>query len=360
MSKSGETSLAEAKKQGASFSGYERNHLFLSKGATEFFEASGISGADDPSDARSFAILDFDHDGWNDFVTTNANAPRTRLFRNRMGELAAAENNFVAIRFVGGNQAAKPSEQFGPRDGFGAMAMLDLGDMQLKREFRAGEGRSAQNSSTMIIGIGSKKSVGKLTVRWPSGIEQELVDIPAGIVVTAYENEADAPGDSSFELTPYRPAAKRAPDDGSLGTNSVATSSSDLGQLNLAGVSMGDEPLRIFTTMATWCASCRGKLPGMRRLRDSVDSESVAMYGVPVDPEDTTKMLEDYAEKLDTPYNLLATLPLDERKQVQELVIEQLGIDALPATIITDDQGVILQVMSGAPTVSDVRKLLAR
>ena len=335
--------------------------MFLSKGATEFFEASGISGADDPSDARSFGILDFDHDGLNDFITTNANAPRARLFKNRIGELIASDaHNFIALRYVGGNRTASPSKEWAPRDGYGAMAMLDLGDMQLKREFRAGEGRSTQNSTTKIIGIGSRASVEKLTVRWPSGIEQVLHDIPSGTVVTVYENESDAPGDSAFELSDYAPLEKSTPDDGSVGDGAVATRASDLGQLDLSGVSKGDEPLKVFTTMATWCASCRGKLPAMRRLRNSLDTESVAIYGVPVDAEDSTEMLEDYAEKLDTPYNLLTALPLDERKKVQELVIAQLGIDALPATIITDDQGVILQVMSGAPSLSDIRKLLDR
>ena len=99
---------------GASLSGFERNHLFLSTGGVKFADISGISGLDDPADGRCFGILDYDHDGWQDIALVNANAPMLELYRNRIGGQPAtlanpAGGRMVALRFVGGNHKALPS-----------------------------------------------------------------------------------------------------------------------------------------------------------------------------------------------------------------------------------------------------------
>ena len=346
---------------GASFSGHERNHLFLNDGGDHFIEPSGISGLDDPSDSRCFAIFDYNLDGWQDIVMTNANAPRLRLFKNRIGELAAGTNhNFVAIRYVGGNRTATVSEKWSPVDGFGAIGTFDLGGMRLKREYRGGEGMAAQNSATSIVGIGAYKSVEKLTVRWPRSGVQELSDIPAGSLITVFENQADSPTGSPFVLTPYlsRAESELHAEESVVKNNSLAGMDSNL--IELSGVSLEDESLVVYTTMATWCASCRKKLSAMKQLRDRFDVEEVAMFGIPVDIADTTEMLAEYEEKLSTPYTLLTELPAGEREGVKQLVIKHLGIDALPATIIADRQGKILKVVNGAPTISDLRKLMVK
>ena len=65
---------------GRSWSGNERNHLFLGDGKS-FVRVTGISGTDDPADSRGFAVLDFDHDGDLDIALTNLSKPRMRLFQ---------------------------------------------------------------------------------------------------------------------------------------------------------------------------------------------------------------------------------------------------------------------------------------
>ena len=54
-----------------------------------------------------------------------------------------------------------------------------------------------------------------------------------------------------------------------------------------------------------------------------------AIVGVPIDAEDTSEMLADYAEQTRAPYRLLTDLPLDDRARAQALVISELGVDAL-------------------------------
>ena len=155
-----------------SVSGGERNPLFLSLQSEQFSDIAGISGLDHPGDSRSFGILDYDRDGWQDIVLVNANAPLLQLFRNQIG-LSAKSRDFggmIALRFVGGNDTPQPQSLFSNRDGYGAKVSVKLGEQTLLREHRAGEGFAAQNSSTMIIGIGKQAQADSVVVRWPSGI----------------------------------------------------------------------------------------------------------------------------------------------------------------------------------------------
>jgi len=94
------SSAAARLQSGASFSGHERNHVFLNQNGDDYVDVSGISGLDHPGDSRAFAVLDFDRDGWQDLAVVNANAPLFQLFRNRMDERGDA-GRFVAIRFEG-------------------------------------------------------------------------------------------------------------------------------------------------------------------------------------------------------------------------------------------------------------------
>ena len=66
-----------------SFSGKERNHLFQNAQGREFHDISGISGIDTPQDGRTFAVWDYDRDGWQDIALLNINTPVLSLYRNQ-------------------------------------------------------------------------------------------------------------------------------------------------------------------------------------------------------------------------------------------------------------------------------------
>ncbi|MHC4955846.1 MAG: CRTAC1 family protein [Planctomycetota bacterium] len=168
---------------GKSWSGSERNHLFLGDGK-DFVRVTGISGADDPGDSRGFAVLDFDRDGDLDIALTNLSSPRMRLLRNDANRKG---NGFVAVRFVGGNHRATPSEEFSARDGYGASVELILDDgTKIYREHRTEDGYMTQHSSTMLIGVGQRK-VKSVRVQWPSGKTQTRSNVDGGSLLTATE-----------------------------------------------------------------------------------------------------------------------------------------------------------------------------
>lgn len=208
-------------KGGASFSGNERDSVFLNKEGKDFVNISGITGLDDPGDGRSFAILDYDRDGWPDLVVASATAPTLQLYRNQMGDKSSAgvrKNQMFAVRFVGGNHTAAPSTEWSNRDGYGAAITVELDGMTLVREHRAGEGLGAENSATMLVGIGERTGAKSLKVRWPSGKTQELANVPANTLLTVYENPADSPTRSAFVAKPYKIDSIKPPKQRDLAT----------------------------------------------------------------------------------------------------------------------------------------------
>lgn len=199
--------LSRRIKGGASFSGNERDSVYLSKSGKDFVSISGITGLDDPGDGRSFATLDYDRDGWPDIVVASVTAPTLQLYRNQMGDKSSSgvrKNQVVAVRFVGGNHSAGASSEWSNRDGYGAMLTVELDGNTFLREHRAGEGLGAQNSATMLVGIGSQSAAKSLTIRWPSGKTQQIGKVSANTLLTVYENPAHSPTGTAFVLKPYK------------------------------------------------------------------------------------------------------------------------------------------------------------
>jgi len=177
-----------------SLAGRERNQFFLN-GAGEFANYSGLSGLDNIADSRVFVTWDFDRDGWQDIALVNTNRPALNLYRNQLGDRepdgSSSRGRFVAVRFVGGNTKAEAST-FAARDGYGAKLFVEAGELSLMREHRCGEGLAAQNSKTMLVGIGENDEIDSLAVQWPSGKRYEIENIKAGAMVTFFEDKDGA------------------------------------------------------------------------------------------------------------------------------------------------------------------------
>jgi hypothetical protein len=343
----------DEEQSGASLSGYERDKLFLSDRAARFVDASGVSGLDDPSDGRAAGLLDYDRDGFVDVALVSSNAPWLKLFRNQIGchpAGGARRGGVVALRFVGGNRSARPAPSWSARDGYGAKVTVEAGDATLVREHRAGEGFAAQNSATLLVGIGAQTMARKVTVRWPGGRTTVATDVPAGTLLIAYENAEQAPRGEAFARETYaRPPVARASSGSAAPSRTLPV-----------GRAAGRPALRVLTTMATWCTACRAELPQLRRLRAAFPADQLAMNGVPIDPEETAEQARAWAAALKPPYELLDALSAEDTKAVRDAVLERLHLEAVPATVITDANGGVLLVQWGPPTVSKIRELLAR
>jgi hypothetical protein len=144
-------------------------------------------------DGRSVVLLDYDRDGFTDIASINTNAPKLVLFRNEIFN----DNNFAAFRLIGANITERRSQKNSNRDAYGAHLTLKAGGLTITEELRAGEGFSAQNSRTLLLGLGQAKAIEFLAVTWPSGQVQKFSNLPVRQLITLHE------GITEPNLSPY-------------------------------------------------------------------------------------------------------------------------------------------------------------
>jgi len=344
---------------GASLSGHERDHLFLNLEGERFIDISGVSGLDHPGDGRAFGVLDYDRDGWPDLAVASANAPLLQLYRNRIGELRdeqAADANIIALRFVGGNETASPSQELSNRDGYGAIVRVTLPARTLLREHRAGEGLAAQNSATMMVGIGSHQMASEINIRWPSGRTQALPEIAAGSLVTLYENPDRSESGQGYDVVDYHQApARERPQQAPLTTDA---GSATWPPWHESGHESSAK-LVLYTTFATWCQACVTEIPQLSVLRSTFDIDTLEMIGVPYDEKESTAKREKWLDTYEPPYRALRALDTENVLETQQFIRREFKLDGIPATIITSGDGEIVMTRWGPPSVSEIRRLLA-
>lgn len=341
---------------GAAFSGGERNRLFRNRKAEQFDNLSGISGLDNPNDGRGFVTWDYDRDGWIDLALVNANQPLTQVYRNEIGiggNGAHVPAPMVAVRLRGGNQGAQASSETSNRDGYGALVTVHLpGDRRVLRELRCGEGMASQNSSTLLIGVGDAPRVEGVTVRWPSGkITRIERKIALGSEIEAFENPAHGPKGEAFAISDYTRKAKQP------GGDRTPTKPRRLQDVGLV-LPESESELRLFITMATWCAACTKEGPQVEALRQGFKPTELELFGVPIDPDDDAARLKAYVKRHRPQYELLLGLDPERVREIKEFLLTELKSDALPATILVDRSGRILSVRGGLPSISEVRRVL--
>ncbi|MGB0775227.1 MAG: CRTAC1 family protein, partial [Akkermansiaceae bacterium] len=181
--------------EGKSFSGNERNCVFLNRGDGKFATVSALSGWDFPDDSRGLALMDWDHDGKIDFLTSNRNAPRVRIMRNQMKKTG----NWIGFKLIG--QKAKNRDAIGAR----VRVVLKSG-RAIIRTLRAGEGFASQSSKRLHMGLGTATEIAKLTVVWPDG---DQVDISAPAINGYYriqQSDNSIAAVKKPQLTPRKPA----------------------------------------------------------------------------------------------------------------------------------------------------------
>ena len=345
-----------------SLSGHERNRLFLGASDGQFDNVSGISGLDTTADSRAWVMLDYDRDGWLDVALINSNAPLLNLFHNDLGDVPDAkvsQGQMIALRFVGSNHSPHPSETSSTRDGYGTRVNVVLGTRTLLREHRCGEGFASQHSSTMLIGIGSHNVADSVEVRWPTGKAQQISNIPAGTLLTVYENLSQSPEDTAFVWESYCHRSPVVQEDYS--TKAIEFEPPTFLLFNPPATptrSAKRSRLKMYTLMATWCVACQQSLPQLRLLRNSFDTETMEMSGIPIDSNDSPKKLNDYVAKYQPPYELLTHLSHEQISNVNKITQSRLDSDTLPATIITDGNDHLLLTITGIPSLSQLRKLL--
>jgi enediyne biosynthesis protein E4 len=139
--------------------------LYRNLGNGKFEDVSQLAGATitTPSTGRGCAFGDFNNDGSIDVVINNQNAVPSLL------KISAQNGNqWITIHLVG-----KKSN----RSAIGARVKCVAGTLSQIDEVRSGGSYLSQNDLRLHFGLGEKKMIDLLEVRWPSGIIDQFRNI---------------------------------------------------------------------------------------------------------------------------------------------------------------------------------------
>ena len=161
----GWSAINELIRADGTWSGYERNIFYANNGDGTFSDISGVVGLDFLEDGRAFALADFDHDGRQELFLKNRNGPQLRLLKNVMEQLPPS----IAFRLRGTKSN---------RDAIGAVVTVETELGRQTRSLQAGSGFLSQHSKDVFFGLGAAKGPVRASIRWPSGLVQELRDLP--------------------------------------------------------------------------------------------------------------------------------------------------------------------------------------
>src|SRR4029077_13082359 len=178
------------------WSGFERNVFYANNGDGTFSDVSGVVGLDFVEDGRAFALADFDHDGRLEVFLKNRNGPQLRLLKNVMPNLPPS----IAFRLRGRKSN---------RDAIGAVVTVETESTRQTRMLQAGSGFLSQHSKELFFGLGESRGPVKASIRWPSGLIQQVSGLPADHRIWVEEG-VEPPRTEPFRPTRIAPVSQRS------------------------------------------------------------------------------------------------------------------------------------------------------
>ena len=155
------------------------NSLLRNLGKGKFEDVSASAGPDFqmPAVHRGVAFGDLFNDGRIDAVVTALNGP-LEVFRN----VTENKNHWIELQLRGTKSN---------RMGIGARVMINGQDgMKQYNHVTTSVGYSSSSDSRVHFGLGTSASVREIEILWPSGMRQELHDVPADQVLRVEEPAA--------------------------------------------------------------------------------------------------------------------------------------------------------------------------
>ncbi|MBI4161389.1 MAG: CRTAC1 family protein, partial [Acidobacteria bacterium] len=143
----------------------QRKMLFENGGEGRFVDVADRMGEGflRPNVGRGSATADWDDDGDLDLAAAHSGR-RATLLRNDL----ANGNHWIGFRLVG---------RRANRDGIGARLVLEAGGRARHEEVRAGSSYLSQDDLRVHFGLGRRRRVDRLRVRWPGGPWEEWRDL---------------------------------------------------------------------------------------------------------------------------------------------------------------------------------------
>ena len=182
----GWSAINELIRADGTWSGFERNVFYANNRDGTFSDVSGAVGMDFLEDGRAIAFADLDHDGRQEVLLKNRNGPQLRLLKNVVENLPSA----ISFRLRGTKSNS---------DAIGATITVEMESSRQTRLLQAGSGFLSQHSKEVFFGLGGVKGAVRASVRWPSGLVQDLDDLPPGHRIFVDE------GSEKIRIEPFNP-----------------------------------------------------------------------------------------------------------------------------------------------------------
>ncbi len=344
-------------RSGFSWSGHERNNLFVNLADGRFADVSHVGGVDFADDARGVAALDWDQDGDLDLWLNNRSSPKARLMRNEH----AARGRGWRLGLVGTRSN---------RDAVGARVSLRLADgRSLVRTVRAGVNYTVQGSKWLHFGLGGAAGLAGLDVRWPSGTVTRHEIPQSGDAFVLIEGE-DALREYRLPTAPTRLESQEfhvepLPRTASVPLGRPLEIPSDLAMTDFAGEShqladYGGEPLLI-NLWASWCVPCRTEFADFEEHRRALTESGLSILACSVDEDPEAAAAAAQALGVRFPAGMCDERLLGLVETVKKAVFDQYEELALPTSLLLDGAGRLARVYVGPANAvqlaADVRAL---
>ncbi len=142
---------------------FNPNWLYRNNHDGTFTNVAPALGVNHPGRTRGVALADYDNDGDLDMYLAN-NDQYGVLLRNDL----PTTNNWIKVELKG---------TVSNRDAIGSHITLTAGGRTLIRLYPDSDPQCSQPALEQVFGLGSATRIDRITIHWPSGIEQTLTDI---------------------------------------------------------------------------------------------------------------------------------------------------------------------------------------
>jgi tetratricopeptide (TPR) repeat protein len=182
----GWNAINELIRSDCTWSGYERNVFYANNRDGTFSDVSAVIGLDFVEDGRAFAFADFDHDGRLEIFLKNRNAPQLRILKNVIDDLPPS--------LIFHLQGTKSNH-----DAIGASITIETAAGRQTRMLQVGSGFLSQHSKNIFFGLGETKGPVRASILWPSGLVQQLNNLPVNHKIWVEE------GAEPSRIEPFKP-----------------------------------------------------------------------------------------------------------------------------------------------------------
>lgn len=262
---------AQIYKDGLSFSGFERDKVWINRGPGKgFADLSDVSGADDPNDGRAAIAADFDDDGDLDLFVHNIQRERHKLFRNDAVTPGGPDHGFLKLKLRATRLA---------HEGIGAVVLVSGPHGPVAQVLSRGAGFVSCQPAELVFGLGSQPSA-EVEVIWPGGRRESFGVLPAGARRVLVEGSGRS---EPYEARP-RPLPDPLPpglrlEEGDL-LPVLSLVGADGEHALLDPVALADGRTLFLNLWASYCAPCVAEIPDLQALQDGGE---VRVVGVSVD-----------------------------------------------------------------------------